>query len=141
MSTPPPDPYQSPGEYPAGGQYSHQPQQPPPPPQQPAPEPSSGAPKRETDAFFSSLFDFSFTKYVTLNFAKIIYILAMALLVLGYLFTIISAFAVSTGLGIVTLLLGWIPVFIYLVFIRVGLEFAVAMIRTARNTSIMAGHK
>lgn len=139
MSTLPPDPYHSPGEHPAGSQYSQPQQSPPPPPQ--APGTGAEAPARETDAFFSSLFDFSFTKYVTLNFAKIIYILAMVLLVLGYLLTIISAFIASTGLGIVTLLLGWIPVFIYLVFIRVGLEFAVAMIRTARNTSIMAGLK
>lgn len=151
---PPPPPYQPP----TGGQ--HPPQQQPagvppylaphgheaPPAGSPyaAPAPwqqgAGNQPGSNADAsFFQSLFDLSFTKYVTLSFAKVIYVLAMALIALGYLMAIVIGFASEhSALGVFALLLGWIPALVYLVLVRVSLEFAVAMIRTAQNTSVMA---
>lgn len=151
---PPPPPYQPP----TGGQ--HPPQQAPggaPPYQAPhgheappagspyaAPAPWQQAAGNQPGSnagasFFQSLFDLSFSKYVTLGFAKVIYVLAMALIALSYLMFVFIGFTVDQpAVGVFALLLGWIPALVYLVLVRVSLEFAVAMIRTAQNTSVMA---
>ena len=88
--------------------------------------------------FFGALFDFSFTNFVTLSFAKLIYILAIALLAVTWLVLIFASFSESIGAGLGVLLLGWIPALFYVVLVRVGLEFSVAMVRTAQNTSELA---
>ncbi|HLS00710.1 MAG TPA: DUF4282 domain-containing protein [Beutenbergiaceae bacterium] len=141
MSTPPPQPEHNPEPYGAGG-----PQVPPPPPQQGGYtyEESQASPvtrSRPKDSFFDVLFDLNFDKYLTLRFAKVIYILMVAFIILTYLVWIIVGFAAEVWLGFLILFLGWIPVAINIVLTRVGLEFMVAMIKTAENTSIMAQNK
>ena len=96
------------------------------------------------------MFDFSFRNFVTLSFAKVIFIVAIVIACLWWLFAIISGFGMgelsgafnpygsSSGtvlFGIMALLFGWIPPAIFLVLVRLGLEFSVATIRTAQNTS------
>lgn len=83
-----------------------------------------------------SLFDFSFTKFVTPSIIKILYVLIMVFLAIGYIFMTWAAFKESTGFGIaVLLILGPLGVLIYLALIRAGLESLVAQIRTAENTA------
>jgi len=83
-----------------------------------------------------SLFDFSFTKFVTPSIIKILYVLIMVFLAFGYIFMTWAAFKESTGFGIaVLLILGPLGVLIYLALIRAGLESLVAQIRTAENTA------
>ncbi|HIZ37783.1 MAG TPA: DUF4282 domain-containing protein [Candidatus Ruania gallistercoris] len=97
------------------------------------------------------MFDFSFRNFVTLSFAKVIFIIAVVLACLWWLFAIISGFGMasigdslspygSSGggtvmFGVMALLFGWIPPAIFLILVRLGLEFSVATIRTAQNTS------
>ncbi|WP_147918919.1 DUF4282 domain-containing protein [Ruania zhangjianzhongii] len=96
------------------------------------------------------MFDFSFRSFVTLSFAKVIFIVAIVIAGLWWLFAIISGFGMasigdafspygSSGgtviFGVMALLFGWIPPAIFLVVVRLGLEFSVATIRTAQNTS------
>lgn len=100
------------------------------------------------------MFDFSFRSFVTLSFAKVIFIVAIVIACLWWLFAIISGFGMaSIGdalspyrsgggtviLGVLALLFGWIPPAIFLILVRLGLEFSVATIRTAQNTSQLAG--
>jgi len=87
------------------------------------------------------LFDLNFDKYLTLRFAKVIYLLMVAFTIFTYLVWIIAGFAAEVWLGLLILLLGWIPVAINVVLTRVGLEFMVAMVKTAENTSMMARNK
>lgn len=118
------------GSHVQGGGYG-------PPPQQPW-----GAPERSADSgFISALFDLSFNKFVTLTFAKVIYVIAIVLVALFYIIAVLVGFSESAGIGVFFLLLGWIPALFYIVIARVSLEFAVAMIRTAQNTSKLAGNR
>lgn len=123
-------------------------QQPPPPL---PPQPNSGAPVppwespqqagAEAQGFFRALFDFSFTQFVTLKFAKFIYVLLIVALALSWLSAIIGGFTVHPGVGIGALLLGWIPLLIALIFYRMAIEFVVATIRTAQNTSQLVARR
>ncbi|MBZ2198420.1 DUF4282 domain-containing protein [Occultella gossypii] len=110
-----------------------------------------GAPQQRDPGFFASLFDLSFSHYITLRFAKVLFILAIIFVALGWLGAVVSAFnfdpyggfydddgGAGAVLGVLTLLFGWIPGFITLLLVRVGLEFAVATIKTAQNTSKLA---
>ncbi|MFB6575222.1 DUF4282 domain-containing protein [Kocuria palustris] len=88
--------------------------------------------------FFAALFDFSFKNYITIKFASILYIAGIVLLTLGWFIMTVAAFATDSMLtGMATLILGLIVLFIYIVLFRLMLEFYVAMVRTAQNTSIL----
>lgn len=94
--------------------------------------------------------DFGFQSYATPGLVKIIYILAVVLGALWWIGGTIVLFAAaasqpviagySTGPsgsdfipGILSLLLGWIPVLLWLLFVRVLLEAAMALVRTATD--------
>ncbi|GAA1154697.1 DUF4282 domain-containing protein [Nesterenkonia sandarakina] len=139
-----------PGPYPAQpGQYPGQPGQYPgssgqyPGPgfqQQPYPQQSQRPGGTNQNAvegknFFAALFDLSFQSFVTVKFAKFIYVLLIAFVVLGYLVVVASAFTEGPGVGLFALLLGWIPAAIYLILIRITLEFMIALVRTSQNTA------
>lgn len=85
--------------------------------------------------FFSNLFELTFSRFVTLTFAKVIYVIAIVLIVLYWLFAIVLGFSAHWAVGLPILLLGWIPALFYIILTRVGLELAVAMVRTAENTT------
>jgi hypothetical protein len=84
-----------------------------------------------------NLFDLSFTRFVSPSIARIVYILIMVALGLGYIFMVIASFASrNVMLGIlVMLIIGPLVVLIYLALARIGLESLVAGIRTAENTA------
>lgn len=89
----------------------------------------------EAKGFFGALFDFSFQSFITVKFATFIYMVLLVFLALGWLFMVIGGFVTDTWVGVLALLLGWIPAVIYLILIRVMLEFYIAMIRTSQNTA------
>ncbi|WP_320536863.1 DUF4282 domain-containing protein [Pseudarthrobacter sp. IC2-21] len=84
-----------------------------------------------------NLFDLSFTRFVSPSIARIVYILIMVALGLGYIVMVIASFASrNVMLGIlVMLIIGPLVVLIYLALARIGLESLVAGIRTAENTA------
>ncbi|GGE67949.1 DUF4282 domain-containing protein [Nesterenkonia cremea] len=138
-------PQGQPPQPPQGGQPPHpwQPGQPPSPyqphPGQPHPgqQSQSQAAATEAKGFFGALFDFNFDSFVTIKFIKFIYILSSAFLVLLWLFYVVAGFVWEPAAGATALLLGWIPVILYVIWIRVVLEFLVSTVRTAQNTSAM----
>lgn len=121
----------------------------------------AGQPLRQPHAhsaqagFFRSLFDLSFAaeRSVTTSFVKVIYVIGIVLAVLSWLGTALlffilggienaaySMFDTSGGsglmvFGVLALLLGWIPGFVNVIFLRVGLEFVTAQIRTSQHTA------
>lgn len=120
------------------GQQPHPYQQQPPHYPQPGQQPPQGqATAAEAKGFFGALFDFSFDSFVTIKFIKFIYVLSIAFLVLLWLFYVVVGFVWDPGAGAAALLLGWIPVILYVIWIRVVLEFLVSTVRTAQNTSAM----
>ncbi len=110
---------------------------PPQPPGGPQRGPSTNA--VEAKGFFAGLFDFSFQSFVTLKFAKLIYIIMMVVIGLWALFGwLIGSIVLMTQeplVGLLGLLLGWIPMLLVLILARITLEFYVAMARTAQNTA------
>lgn len=100
----------------------------------------AGTPKH---GFINALFDFSFSRYVTIEFAKLIYMILLVLIgifwVIGLGMVTVGGFQSGVGDGFLALVLylvgGTIGAFIATVFTRIGLEFYVALVKTAQNTS------
>ncbi len=85
--------------------------------------------------FFESLFDLSFTSFVTIKLVKILFILSLAGIGLAYLFFTISAFATDTGFGVLVLLIiGPLFVFSYTLLYRVLFELIIVLFRIFENT-------
>lgn len=87
--------------------------------------------------FIRALFDFSFSHYVTLGFMKFIYIISLGLIALSWFVSMIAAFSADATAGFIVLLFGWIVAIAVLIGVRLGLERAVAQIRTAQNTTLI----
>lgn len=147
----PPDPWGAPaparGADPWAANSAQPPAQPPQPPQPPAggwgAPPTGGYPPPEPSAassFFGALFDFTFHKFVTPSIVKVVYILAVVLSALTYVGWILGGFSENTGLGVVALLLGWIPALLIIALARVQLEYMVALIRTSEYTRDIKKH-
>ncbi|SEE64691.1 DUF4282 domain-containing protein [Ruania alba] len=144
---PPPAYGQQPGGPPPPGGYGQQ-------PGYPQAGPGQYPQQREGNGFFSAFFDFTFSRYVTLTFAKVIFIIALIIAILWWLGLILSGFGMASMgsamsayggggggtviFGVLAILFGWIPPALFLVAVRVGLEFTVATIKTAQNTSVLA---
>lgn len=142
----PSDPNQPPYGSPPPGQPPNQPPgQPPygaPPPgygQPPygAPQgggPAYGGPIMEMHkGFFASLFDISFSSFITPMIVRAVYVLFMVLIALGYLITVIAGFAHSAGVGILFLVVGALVALVYLVMVRILLEFYMAVVRMSED--------
>jgi hypothetical protein len=141
---------QQPPPYPSGfGQPQQQQQQPPPAwgggyPQQPGqpgqpgafgppPGQPTGPQQQSGGSPFAALFDFEFTTFATPAVVKILYIVGMILLGLGYIAALISGFAQGAVIGLVFLIGGAIVVLFYLIMFRVLLEFYYAVVRMSED--------
>ena len=106
-----------------------------PPPTQPptygAPTPGPAAQSRK--GFFGALFDFKFEHFITPMIVKVVYILALVGLVLFWLVFLATSFAQSTGMGLAVLILGPVALVLYLAFIRMTLEFYLAIVRMSED--------
>lgn len=116
-----------------------------------APPPGQGPVMIRDASPLKAMFDFSFNSFATPGLVKLVYGLSMVIAVLYWLGLIIFGFlsgsfsgAVSpyTGTsssgfnpvpGILAILLGWIPAFLWILLIRIGLEFAIATVRTSED--------
>lgn len=105
--------------------------------------------------FFKALFDLKFETFVTINFASVLYTLSIITAVGTWLLWIVItalASAAASGLSyafsgsgggllsmmfLPTIFLGWIPALAQIILSRIALEFMVANIRTAQNTTEM----
>jgi uncharacterized protein DUF4282 len=80
--------------------------------------------------FFASLFDYSFSSYITPRIIKVLYVLATVLVALWTLVIILIAFNASSTLGILTLLIvGPIYFVLAMIYTRVLLELLSAFFR------------
>ena len=86
--------------------------------------------KQTADGFFSALFDFSFSQYITLKFARVIYLISAVLIGLCWVFGLLVSLAAFSD--------GTLAALVSLISARVTLEFMVSAIKTAQNTSEIA---
>lgn len=149
-------------------QQPSEPQQPVPSASQPSADSAYAAPTepaygaapapqgRQEAGFFRALFDFTFTHFITVKFSSFLYVIAIVVALLVWLLQIVSAILTGVAWGsmnsyygeggfnavplILAILFGWIPSVIALLVFRLGLEFSVATVRTAQNTTEIAEH-
>lgn len=88
----------------------------------------------EEKGFFASLFDLSFTEFVTPRIIKVLFLLAIILLAVGALGVIVNGFANSLLLGLAALVFSPILFLLYVLCVRVWLEVIIIMFRIADNT-------
>ena len=106
---------------------------PPPPPPEPPTGPPAGPPVTDAAGFFGALFDFSFANFVTPKIVRFVYVLVTVLIGLGWLTVLIAGFAESAGAGIFVLIVGSLAALVYLTFIRMLLEFCLAIVRMSED--------
>jgi Domain of unknown function (DUF4282) len=95
--------------------------------------------RSEGKGFFERLLDFSFQYFITQKYAKLLYSIHLLLgLIVGTWF-VFNGFQGSTSQGLLTLLLAVVGYFLWIVYVRVALEFLVAMFRTAENIARASG--
>ena len=99
--------------------------------------------------FFAALFDLDFAHFVSIKFAKVLYVLGIALNVLAWIGWVVFFFAAASAvgsydgggafviLGVLALLFGWVFVGLNVIVLRVVIELVVAQVRTAQNTSLL----
>lgn len=94
------------------------------------------------NGFFNALFDLSFSRYITVDFLRVIYAISLGLIALAWVSGLLFSFAGfgdSFGEGMLMLvgflIFGTLAAFIAVVVTRITLEFYVSLVKTAQNTS------
>lgn len=94
------------------------------------------------NGFFNALFDLSFSRYITVDFMRVIYAISLGLIALAWVSGLLFSFAGfgdSFGEGMLMLvgflIFGTLAAFIAVVVTRITLEFYVSLVKTAQNTS------
>jgi hypothetical protein len=94
---------------------------------------------QNSNGFFGSLFDLSFSSLITTRIIKVLYVLAIIGIGLYALFFIVAGFHNSTAAGLVVLLIV-APIFSLasLIYTRVLLEVFIALFRIMESTGELA---
>jgi Domain of unknown function (DUF4282) len=90
----------------------------------------------EERGFFERLMDFSFQHFLTEKYVKVLYALHLLLGLIVAVWQVFSGFQASQSQGLIVLLLAIIGYFLWVLYVRVALEFLVATFRTAENIAI-----
>jgi Domain of unknown function (DUF4282) len=96
-----------------------------------------GGAKHQTSGTFGALLDFGFNTFATPAVIKVLYILGLVAIGLGYIVLVISAFAQGAGYGLLMLVGGAIGALFYVIFFRVLLEFYYAIVRMSEDIRAM----
>jgi hypothetical protein len=99
--------------------------------------PAGGSDGEQTKGFLGSLFDFSFKSYVTPKIIRVVYVLVVVFVVIGYLAVTISWFNDSAAKGLAVLIFGAIGSILYLAMVRMVLEFFMAVFRMSEDIHVM----
>lgn len=95
----------------------------------------------EPSKFFSALFDFSFTEFITTKLIKVLYGIGIVISGLSALSWIVSGFAGSFGKGLLFLILSPIVFIIGVILTRVWLEIIIVVFKIAENVGKIADSK
>jgi hypothetical protein len=91
--------------------------------------------------FFERLLDFSFQHFITQKYAKLLYAIHLLLGLIVGTWYVFNGFQTSTSQGLLTLLLAVVGYFLWIVYVRMVLEFLVSMFRTAENIARASGRE
>ena len=85
--------------------------------------------------FFGSLFDFSFTEFITTSIIKVLYILAVIGSAIAAIGLLISGFASGKAAGVLfAIVISPIAFILYVILARVWMEVILVLFRIAENT-------
>lgn len=88
----------------------------------------------QAKGFLSSLFDYSFSSFVTSRIVRLLYVITTVVLALWTIALVVIAFNISSALGVVALLLvGPLFFVVSLTYARVGLELMIVFFRISEN--------
>ncbi len=88
----------------------------------------------ENRGFFGSLFDLSFTEFVTTRVIKFLYVLSIIAAGLMALATVIGGFAGGAAGGLLALVISPVVFLLSVLMARVWLEVIIVLFRIAENT-------
>jgi uncharacterized membrane protein len=89
-------------------------------------------------AGIGALFDMSFSRFITVSIIRILYILGMCGIAIGWFGLVIGGFSRGAAAGLGILIVATIMAAIYLIFLRVWLELIVVVFRIGDDTSVIA---
>jgi hypothetical protein len=109
----------------------------------PLPRPIHGSPPAttpfEASGFLSSLFDFSFTSFITTKLIKLIYALTMLVSAGFALFVAAAGFSMGSAVGLLTLVIVAPLTFLMsVIYFRVLLELVIVVFRMAEHLAEIA---
>jgi hypothetical protein len=84
--------------------------------------------------FLGSIFDFSFTEFITIRIIKFLFILGIIFAAIGTLVLIVTGFSNGIGAGILSLVLSPLIFLIYVLLARVWCEMILVVFRIAEHT-------
>jgi hypothetical protein len=93
----------------------------------------------EDKGFFEILLDFSFHHSLTQKYAKFLYALHLLLGLVVAIWQVFNGFQVSQSQGLLTLLIAVVAYFLWIIYVRVAIEFLVAIFHTAENIARASG--
>lgn len=105
--------------------------------------------------FFKALFDIRFDNFIAIRWAGFIYVIAIIVAVLSWLGAIVGGIATGVAAGsaasfygddpsfnplplLLAIIFGWIIPALWVIFVRLGLEFIVSTVKTAQNTKAIS---
>ncbi len=94
-----------------------------------------------SSGFFNTLYDFSFSEFVTTKIIKILYAIGIFFAAIGALMFIIWGFRSSVLFGLLTIILSPVVFVIYSILVRVYLEIVIVIFKIAENTSALVKAK
>jgi hypothetical protein len=91
--------------------------------------------------FFQTLFDFSFSEFITTKIIQILYGIGLLFAGIGAIMIIVQGFNVSFLIGLLSLIISPIVFFIFAILARVWLEIVIVLFRIAENVGEIAKAK
>jgi hypothetical protein len=85
--------------------------------------------------FFESLIDFSFRDCITMNYRKLLYGLHLLVGLIAGVAVVVVGFQTSPTQGLINLLAAIAGFFFWVLYVRIGLEFLLAVFRIAEAAS------
>ncbi len=96
----------------------------------------------EAKGFFTSLFDFSFSSFITGRIIRFLYGLSVAISAIVALVAVVSSFMMSSVAGVLMLLIGAPVLFLVsVIYARVMLEIIMVIFSISGNVSRLASDK
>jgi len=88
----------------------------------------------DTQGFLGSIFDLSFTEFITIRIIKFLFILGIIFAAIGTLLLIVTGFSNGIGAGILSLILSPLIFLVYVLLARIWCEMIIVIFRIAENT-------